>query len=134
MDFIENIHTVPLRPNDFDWSRQLNNSVYLQLLETGRWSWALDNGIDLRESNIVGVVVRIEIDYLRPIFWNPISVLKVRTRVKNIERFSIYLHQSIEDENTNLIADAIVRLAMYDMNNRRVIPIDKDELMGLASK
>lgn len=128
MVFIENICTAPLRPNDFDWSRQLNNSVYLQMLEIGRWSWALGNGIDLRDSKLIGVVSRIEIDYLLPVFWNPIATLRVRTQVKNLERYSIFLNQSIEDENDNLIAEAIVRLAIYDTVDRRVIPIDQEEL------
>ncbi len=119
---------VPLRPNDFDWSRQLNNAVYPQLLESGRWVWALENCIDLRMESLVGVVSRLELDYLKPVFWDPVATVTVRTGVRNIERFSIYLNQMVEDSGSRTCARARVQLAMYDSAKKVPVAIDLAKL------
>lgn len=123
-DLMEIRCQVPVRPNDFDWSRQLNNAVYPQLLEIGRWTWTLENDIDLRQSSLVGVVSRIELDYLKPVMWDPMAALTVRTSVRDIERFSIYLNQTIEDMDRKVCAKALVRLAMYDTDKKTLVAID----------
>ncbi|MBU2839381.1 acyl-CoA thioesterase [Acidithiobacillus thiooxidans] len=118
---------VPLRPNDFDWSHQLNNAVYPQLLESGRWAWALENCIDLRMDGLLGVVSRLELDYLKPVFWDPISTVKVHTGVRNVQRFSIYLNQMVEDPESQTCARACVQLALYDSVKKVPVAIDLEK-------
>jgi YbgC/YbaW family acyl-CoA thioester hydrolase len=55
-----------VRPNDLDSLRHVNNAVVLEYFETGRWDWARHHAVPPR-SQVVAVVSRAEIDYLRPI-------------------------------------------------------------------
>jgi acyl-CoA thioesterase FadM len=120
---------VSLRPNDFDWSQQLNNSVFVELLEIGRWDWSLANGLDLRYSGLVGVVARLELNYLKPVFWNPIATLQVRTKMEKFEQYSIYIRQNLEETNGVLIAQANLRLALFDSEKRIPVAIHLENLI-----
>ena len=120
---------VSLRPNDFDWSQQLNNSVFFELLEIGRWDWSLANGLDLRYSGLVGVVARLELNYLKPVFWNPIATLQVRTKMEKFEQYSIYIRQNLEETNGVLIAQANLRLALFDSEKRIPVAIHLENLI-----
>ena len=120
----ENVHTVALRPNDFDWSLQLNNSVYLELFEIGRWQWCLANGIDLKHHNLIGVVVRLEIDYIKPVLWNPVAELNIRTKLLKLELYSIYFQQQLEDLQGKIMTKALLRLALYDRQQNIPVRID----------
>ncbi|NER23616.1 MAG: acyl-CoA thioesterase [Symploca sp. SIO1B1] len=135
-NFLVCVHTdsIPLRPNDFDWSLQLNNSVFLELLETGRWNWCLANNMDLRYHHLVGVVVRIEIDYIKPVYWDPLASLQVSTELEKIEKYSLYLQQTIEDICGVVIAKAKLRLALFDKERRTPVAINLEELQQLGTK
>jgi len=130
----EHIDSVCLRPNDFDWSSQLNNSVFLELLEIGRWNWCLANNLDMRYHNLIGVVVRIEIDYIKPVFWDPLASLQVRTKVDKIEKYSFYLQQTIEEQCGVVIAKAKLRLGLFDKELRTPVAINLEELQQLKTK
>lgn len=54
---------VVVRPNDLDSLQHVNNAVVLEYLETGRWHWALHNGLRVN-GLVIPIVARIEIDYL----------------------------------------------------------------------
>lgn len=129
----EDITFVSLRPNDFDWSLQLNNSVFLELLEIGRWNWSLANGIDLRNHHLVGVVIRLEIDYIKPVFWDPTASLKIHTKAEKIEHYSFYLQQSIKNQDEVLVANAKLRLGLFDKKRRLPVAINLQELQNLHS-
>ncbi len=55
-----------VRPNDLDSLRHVNNAIVLEYFEAGRWAWAQHHALGPR-AQIVAVVSRAEIDYLRPI-------------------------------------------------------------------
>ncbi|MBG1266120.1 acyl-CoA thioesterase [Nostoc sp. WHI] len=131
LSLCEDTTLVSLRPNDFDWSLQLNNSVFLELLEIGRWSWSLANGIDLRNHHLVGVVIRLEIDYLKPVFWDPTASLKIHTKADKIEYYSFYLQQSITNQDEVLVANAKLRLGLFDKNRRVPVVINIEEIQKL---
>jgi YbgC/YbaW family acyl-CoA thioester hydrolase len=128
----EHVTPVSVRPNDFDWSLLLNNSVYLTLLEVGRWDWSISQGLDFRHGRLVGVVVRLEIDYIKPLFWDPLARLQVRTRGEKIERYSFYLQQRVEDSSGELIADARLRLALFDKEQGKPVAIKLEEIRRLT--
>lgn len=113
---------IHLRPNDFDWSRFLNNAVYPELFEFARWDWAQSNGIELQQSNIAAVVVRMEIDYKKPIFWDPLAQVFVDTSVKAIERFSFTLSQVVKS-NDEVHTVGALKLSLYDFVVHRILPI-----------
>lgn len=115
----EHVCPVDLRPNDFDWAGNLNNSVHPQLLEVGRWKWGIANGIDLRGSPLVAVVVSLNIDYVRPVGWDPVGQVVVRTSLATQTAFSITLRQDIECADA-VMARGQVRLALVDRETQRI--------------
>ena len=84
--------------------------------------------IDLKDRRLVAVVVRLEIDYIRPVFWNPVAELNVRTKLLKIESYSVYLEQLIEDAFDGIMAKAVVRLSLFDRHQEIPVVIDLEEL------
>ena len=121
--FSDDVIKVSLKSNDFDWSHYLNNSVYPELFETGRWSWGKTNNLDLTHSRYVAVVVRMEIDYLVPVEWNPLEEVNVLTDLDKINEYSFYLNQSVLGLNGTLHAKGYLRLALYDLDQKRPVSI-----------
>jgi len=121
-NYLPSEYEVQLRPNDFDWSLQLNNSVYLQILEIGRWKWAEQNKLNFVDCDIAAVVSSINIEYLKPVDWNPVATIIIKTELTKIENYSIFMLQNIED-NASVITTAKVRLAMYDLVKKSVVPV-----------
>lgn len=115
------------RPNDYDWALQLNNSVYVELFETGRWDWSMANGLDLRHGHLVGAVARLEIDYKRPVFWDPATVLQVTTSLDRLERFSMFLRQRVTHAE-HTVAEGLVRIVLFDKQRRVMVPINLEPL------
>jgi acyl-CoA thioester hydrolase len=115
------------RPNDFDWALQLNNSVFVELFETGRWDWAMANGLELRRGSLVGAVARLEIDYQKPVFWDPMISLQVTTSLDKLERFSLYLQQRVLLDG-ELMAAGRLRLVLFDKHRRVMVPIHLEQL------
>lgn len=121
---------VALRPNDFDWAGHLNNSVYPQLLETGRWEWGLAHGVDLRHSPLVAVVLRLQLDYLRTVDWDPVGRLAVRTALARRSAYSFTLAQDVTEPDGTTVARGLVRLALIDRDTKRVHRADLDAMLG----
>lgn len=126
------VHTceVPLRPNDFDWAGHLNNSVYAELLETGRWEWGLACGVDLRHSPLVAVVLQLRLDYLRAVDWDPVGRLVVRTSLAGRSAYSFTLAQDIERTDGTAVARGTVRLGLVDRHTKRVHRADLHTMLS----
>lgn len=125
--FHDHVSALRPRPNDYDWALQLNNSVFVELFEAGRWDWTMANGIDLRHGRLVGAVARLEIDYKKPVFWDPSTVLHVTTSLVRLERFSLFLRQRVARAGDE-VADGLLRLVVFDKQRRVMVPIDIDQL------
>jgi acyl-CoA thioesterase FadM len=110
--------SVDLRPNDFDCAGHLNNSVHPQLMELGSWQWGIANGVDLRDGSLVAVVVSLHLDYLKPIEWNPVGRVMVRTDLVEVTAYSFTLTQDIECEDGMVFSRGRVRLALMDRASR----------------
>ena len=119
--------TLRPRPNDFDWALQLNNSVFVELFEAGRWDWAMANGLDLRHGALVGAVARLEIDYRKPVFWDPTVELQVTTSLEKLERWSLSLRQRVEHAGVE-VAVGLLRLVLFDKDRRAMVPINLPSL------
>ncbi len=127
----DHVSVVRPRPNDYDWALQLNNSVFVELFEAGRWDWSLANGIDLRYGPLVGAVARLEIDYKKPVFWDPSIVLHVTTSLVRLERFSLYLRQRVALAGDE-VADGLLRLVVFDKEKRAMVPVELGRLRGAS--
>ncbi|PAZ17401.1 hypothetical protein CLM62_02465 [Streptomyces sp. SA15] len=125
---------VALRPNDFDWAGHLNNSVYVQLLETGRWEWGLAHGVDLRDSSLVAVVLQLRLDYLQAVDWNPVGRLLVRTSLAERSAYSFTLAQDIEHPDGTAAARGKVRLALVDRHTKRIHRADLDAMLAVPGR
>lgn len=111
--FQSSIIVVQLRACDFDWSKYVNNSKYLQLLEQGRWSWAASNKIDIVHSHLIGVVSQMHIQYKVPILWEPLKDIYISTEAKKIKHYSLLLAQKIYDED-KVYAEADITLSLFN--------------------
>lgn len=115
---IESEINIQLRANDFDWSKYINNSNYLQFFEQGRWDWESSNNLDLVDSKLVGVVSKMSIAYINPIYWSPLKEVIVKTELKKYTQFSITLQQTIRDNET-IFCTADVQLVLFDTENKK---------------
>ncbi|MET9443626.1 acyl-CoA thioesterase [Streptomyces sp. NPDC006610] len=125
---LEHTCEVALRPNDFDWAGHLNNSVYPQLLETGRWEWGLAHGVDAREDTVVAVVLQLQLDYLHAVDWDPVGRLVVRTSLADRTAYSFTLAQDVELPDGTKAARGRVRLGLVDRLTKRVHRVDLDSM------
>jgi acyl-CoA thioesterase FadM len=124
----DHVSVVRPRPNDYDWAGQLNNSAFVELFEAGRWDWSLANGIDLRQGPLVGAVARLEVDYRRPVFWDPSTELRVATGLERLERYSFFLRQRVLLPGGEAAADGHLRLVVFDREKRAMAPVDLGRL------
>lgn len=122
--------TVPLRPNDFDWTGQLNNSILLEVCETSRWQWASANKLDLKTERFAAVVASAELRYLRPVSWDPLAQVRVRTDVQDLSFYAITLAQEMGSEDGQQLATAVFKLALYDLVTRLPVRIRLESLTG----
>lgn len=125
---VEHTCRVELRPNDFDWAGHLNSGVHPQLLEVGRWKWGIANGIDLRGGQLVAVVVSLHLDYVKPIGWDPVGQVVVRTALVTTTAYSYTLRQDIECADATVMARGHVRLALVDRETQRIHRVDLTQL------
>lgn len=122
--------TVPLRPNDFDWTGHLNNSVLLEICETSRWQWASANKLDLRTERFAAVVASAELRYLRPVSWDPLAHVRVRTDVQELTFYAITIAQAMDSEHGQALATAVFKLALFDFVTRLPVRIRLETLIG----
>lgn len=122
---VEDIREVGLRANDFDTAGYLNSSVYLELFEAGRWQWARTNGLDIGTGPMVSVVADLHVEFLRPVLWDPLGSVLVRTAARTVTHYSVALVQSVEDDGGGnpVHARALVKLGLYDLNLRTIRPV-----------
>jgi acyl-CoA thioesterase FadM len=126
---LEHICHVALRPNDFDWAGHLNNSVYVQLLETGRWEWGIAHGVDARQDSLVAVVLQLHLDYLQSVDWDPVGRLGVRTSLAGKSAYSFTLAQDVERPDGTVVARGRVRLGLVDRHTKRIHRVNLDTLL-----
>ncbi|QMU75744.1 4'-phosphopantetheinyl transferase superfamily protein [Streptacidiphilus sp. PB12-B1b] len=133
LELVEHRCEVALRPNDFDWAGHLNNSVYPQLLETGRWEWGLANGVDVRNSHLVAVVVQLHLDYLQPVLWDPVGRVNVRTDVVEQSPYSFTLAQDVEQVDGTVVARGRVKLSLVDRDTQQIHRANRRSLFGVRA-
>ncbi|MGC5346460.1 acyl-CoA thioesterase [Streptomyces sp. AM 4-1-1] len=133
---LDAVHTceVALRPNDFDWAGHLNNSVHLQILESGRWEWGLALGGDLRDSSLVAVVLQLQLDYVKAVDWDPVGRVVVRTSLASRSPYSFTLDQDIEHTDGTVVARGRVRLGLVDRETKQIHRADLHALLNVPGR
>ena len=81
------------------------------------------NGMDFKKLDLAIMVIHIEIDYIKPIFWNLVAKVNVRTKLVEQELYSFYLQQQIELAE-DLTTTGLVRISLYDRAKNRPVLID----------
>ncbi|OQX06059.1 MAG: hypothetical protein BWK73_31830 [Thiothrix lacustris] len=110
-----------IRANDIDSAGHINNSVYFEAFEAGRWDWASKYLPNIGHS-ITAVVSSITVDYLKPIIPRPNEYVDIITNIHLCEYFSIYFNQQMTIDEKN-IATAKVRVVPFDIKSSRIISV-----------
>lgn len=125
IDLKKSVLKITLRPNDFDSDKILNNSVYLQLAEMGRWDFLTINKLNINNDEITTVVSDLTIQYLCPIVWEPNKIITVKTNLTSIKEYSVLFSQGIYCEKNKLKSKICVRIAVFDKKKLCLIRIPR---------
>lgn len=114
---------VQLRFNDIDMFGHLNNTVYVQLLDQGKYEYFRQfmNG-PFGSTPTAPVIANINVDYLEPAHMD--DKLTVATAVTAIADTSMTLQQVIEDDKSNVKCRA--KTVMVNIDLRKGVPVTVD--------
>jgi len=120
------MHTTQIKVRGYhlDLYGHVNNARYLEFLEEARWS-CLETAVDLGELQRRGiglVVVRIAIDYRRPVGLG--TVLRIESRMTRLGGKVGVMHQDVCNEATGeLAAAADVTFMVIDLAHGKAVAI-----------
>jgi acyl-CoA thioester hydrolase len=109
--------------DDTDAGGVVYHTQYLRMMEHARTEWLRSLGFEQdelrRDQGRIFVVVRLEIDYLRPAFFN--EKLAVTVQIKERTPASLLFHQKIHrrDDQGLLLCEAEVKVACVNVDNLR---------------
>ncbi|EKN66973.1 thioesterase superfamily protein [Neobacillus bataviensis LMG 21833] len=110
---------------DLDDLGHVNNSVYLNYLETAREHWYKEAaGLsfkDMMEMNLGTVVIKLEILFKKEAVLG--DRLEVTTSPIKIGNTSFEFHQLIINQHGEVVADASVLNVMIDLTLRKSVPV-----------
>jgi acyl-CoA thioester hydrolase len=117
-----------VRFSDVDVYGHVNNVKYFEYYQEARIAFiqSLAGGLFDPESSMRQVVARIDVDYKRPILFDPEPYV-VETWVERIGTSSYDLACRIIDRADNVYSLAQVRLVAFDMSTQRSRPLSADE-------
>ena len=121
------MHTtrIKVRGYHLDLYGHVNNARYLEFLEEARWS-CLETAVDLGELQRRGiglVVVRIAIDYRRPVGLG--TVLRIESRMTRLGGKVGVMHQDVRNEASGeLAAAADVTFMVIDLAHGKAVAIE----------
>lgn len=126
---------VPIRIRGYhlDVYGHVNNSRYLEFFEEARWAY-LEGVIDLLEWKAKGIafaVVNININYRRAAYLH--DDLWITAQLTRVGEKSAVIHQTILNEQGDVIADADVTFVLVDEKTGRAMPIGGEVAKKLAS-
>lgn len=127
-------HSIPvqLRFNDIDALGHVNNNVYLQLFDLGKYDYFKQvMGADFDLKTLAVVVVNINCDFMAPAFID--EPLEVRTATSRIGDKSITLVQQIVNRETGQIkCQGTTVMASFDIATGKSAPINSGARAAVA--
>jgi acyl-CoA thioester hydrolase len=105
---------------------------YLKFMERARTEWLRDMGFEQtqlkQQHNLIIVVRKISIDYLKPALFN--DLLHIKTRIIQRGKASMTMAQEVL-RDTEILCTAAVKVAAINVNNQRPQPFPPDILKAL---
>ncbi|MBL1145001.1 MAG: acyl-CoA thioesterase [Bacteroidetes bacterium] len=132
----KHVTEVKVRFMDIDALQHVNNARYLNFLEEARISYSQDILNLFSKVNQFNILVaRIEIDYMRPIFYN--TTVKIYTRVQKIGTKSFVFESVIcvvkEEEKLEIVSRALQTLVCFDPKTNKTVMVS-DEIRNAIEK
>ena len=118
---------------DTDAGGMVYHANYLKYLERARTEMLRQTGFEhdrlLQDENIIFIVYRICVDYLKPAFMN--DLLTVMTTIYKTGNASIHFNQTIQNQSEDLICKADVKVACIDQASMKPVPIPESIIVEL---
>lgn len=124
-------YPVLIRESHLDTFGHVNNAVYLELLEEARWELITANGYGLdkiKETGIGPTLLEINIQFLKEIKLR--DEIIIETKSVSYEKKILNLEQRIL-RGGELCCAAKLTLALFDLNQRKIIPPTKEWLAAI---
>ena len=116
---------------DTDFQGYVYHANYIKYFERARSDFLTKNSIsqeELKKSNLVFVIKRIQIDYLNPAKLG--EKLLVQTKVDKKSKVRMLFHQSIKSIDTDIqICEGIVEVCLIDIETKTPKPFPNDLLL-----
>lgn len=117
----ERIFPLQIYPQDTDMFGMVHHANHIRFMERARSEWLLERGIDLVEllnQGIYLVIHSININYLKPIFFN--DAVEIVTKEKRFGRVSMEFVQTFRSQiNKDLVyCNADIKIACIDKNSK----------------
>ena len=125
----ETITKLVVLPNDLDINMHMNNSRYLTVMDLGRVEFSMATQIFhlSRKKKLVGIVGKINIEYLRPLkLWQKYTIT---TRCISWDEKWFYIGQKFES-NGKVVARAVVKLLFRGQEGVNTTPTKMLSLIG----
>ncbi len=131
----ETVFSYPMKVRDYECDMQgiVNNAVYQHYLETARHEFLLSRGLSFAEltaRGIVVVVVRAELDYLRPLRSG--DSFEVTVQARRQSRLRIEFEQHILSAAGQAFLRARISAAALDADGRPLRSSGLDTLLRVA--
>ncbi|OZU88004.1 hypothetical protein CIL03_12760 [Virgibacillus indicus] len=119
------VKKIVVKDEDIDGLNHVNNSVYLNYLETARENWYINAAgysyEDFHKENLGTAVLRIDILYKKEAVLH--DVLSVTTTPKKLGNTSFVFEQKIRNEKDEVVCEAVVTKVMIDLTTRKSVPV-----------
>jgi len=113
----------------------VNNARYLEMFEAARWDLALKCGLDLMESiskkKLAAVVLEINVKFRKELKAND-NIKIVSNYVSHTNRV-FQVEQKILNQNGDLCAVALVTLAPFSIEQRKIAEMPADWIKAFSS-
>ncbi len=130
LESFKHIKKIEIRYDDLDILGHVNNKAYLSYLEEARIDYHKQLFQWKNELEFNSVVVKIEINYRKPLFYG--DKLQIHTRLSNIgttsfELESVFVKDDANSEFSIIAADARVVLVSIDPKSGKPVRIPEKE-------
>lgn len=126
-------YPLTIKEGHLDTFNHVNNATYLQLLEEARWEIIANNGYGIEEIKRKGigpVVLEIHIKYKKELKLR--EKIVIETKCVGVEGKVTSLQQEIKNQEGKVCATALVTVAVFDINTRKIISLPEDWLEAVG--